>query len=227
VTKDMEESNKGHKRIIWWLELINLTLLLIQLAGAIKIHNSGVVLLVIMAFMVYLYLSIHFYFALNKKIFLSELKHPVNDVKEDLTENERNKFISFCIFELSLVKFFVVLIILNLAMNIVYNFGKVLPYLSVVIFLVLLAVIFYLIVSFLKHLVNSKGYINTSRKEILTKYLFYYNSENKRVVVSKPLGRGSTINLATKDGKLILGIILFPVIIVFLVIFILILTHKI
>ncbi|OGU63941.1 MAG: hypothetical protein A2499_03570 [Stygiobacter sp. RIFOXYC12_FULL_38_8] len=49
---------------------------------------------------------------------------------------------------------------------------------------------------------------------LIKNFIFYYNKKDNRSIVDKPIGIGSTINFATKEGKFIFLLLLFPPIVI-------------
>ncbi|MBU1095248.1 MAG: hypothetical protein CVV23_08790 [Ignavibacteriae bacterium HGW-Ignavibacteriae-2] len=56
--------------------------------------------------------------------------------------------------------------------------------------------------------------------DVLRNFIIYYNPKDKRAVVDKPFGLGSTINFATKEGKIIFAVLISIPITILLIIFI-------
>ena len=212
------------KRIIWWIELASAVIYSIQIFLAI---NSGYfesfLPVLIIELNVYLIISLVFYFALDKKWFSSELKLKIDSPKDDITEDQRNKFISRALVQINITKFLIVLMIASYFILGIFEFAV---YYYIAVLLILFSAMLYLVVLFSKNVANSKGYAKISKKELMTKYLFYYNKEDKRTILEKPFGVGSTINLASKDGKIILGVILAIPITIILLILIVVLLSK-
>lgn len=152
---------------------------------------------------------------------LSKLRILPKSLPYEITDEQKNAYLSKAAGSINSIK---LAIILFMAASPLLETGG----LFILVLLPgLLIGIFFAIYNFMKYSLYSRGYINIPAKEIWQKYIFYYNPNDSRAVLEKPLGVGSTVNLATSHGKLILGVILgVPLTIVILLFFIFYLTGQ-
>jgi len=69
-------------------------------------------------------------------------------------------------------------------------------------------------------LIKANGFVNVSNKQTVLNGLLYYNPNDKRAIVEKQFGVGTTINLASKQGRLIIYILLsIPLFVIFMILF--------
>ncbi|MGE5431367.1 MAG: hypothetical protein ACM3QX_09845 [Syntrophomonadaceae bacterium] len=196
----------NYKRINWQIEAVNLLLVTGETALAFREDMLPRILPgLIVQVCTYALLSLVYYFILGPMVLFPKTNMAVPLKKVDITEKESLRHIKRGIIYFNSTKLIISFLITS---NILIQIYKLTGYYTVFSLIILVALLFYLIVIFTRQMASAKGYVITSNKELLQNFIFYFNPADKRTVVDKPMGMGSTINLATKDGKMILGVIL-------------------
>ncbi|MGE5498801.1 MAG: DUF5808 domain-containing protein [Syntrophothermus sp.] len=195
-----------YKRINWQIEVLNLLLVILEVTLAFREDMFLRVLpLLIVQIFTYALISLIYYFILGPSVLFpkTSMKLPLEMIQ--ITERESLRHISQGVTYFNLTKLvFSFLITANILIQ-VYSLRA---YYNNLFLIILLGLFFYLTLLFTKQMASAKGYVVTSNKELMKNFIFYFNPNDKRTVVEKPMGMGSTINLATKDGKIIMGVIL-------------------
>lgn len=195
-----------YKRINWQIEVVNLLLVTGEAALAFGENMLPRILPgLIVQVCTYALLSLIYYFILGPGVLIPKTNMAVPLKKVDIIEKESLKHINLGILYFNSTKLLISFLITS---TILIQTYKLAPYYTVFSLIILVVLLFYLIVHFTRQMASAKGYVITNNKELLQNFIFYFNPADKRTVVEKPLGMGSTINLATKDGKMILGVIL-------------------
>ncbi|MGE5400739.1 MAG: hypothetical protein ACM3S2_10060 [Ignavibacteriales bacterium] len=200
----MESLN--YRRINWQIELLNL--LLIGSEAAFAYQNDIFPRLLpglIIQVCAYALLSLIYYFVLGPKVLFPKTGTVVPVELRDISEQESLRYIKRGVICFNSTKLIISFIIITAMLMNIYHFNS---YYSLILMIILLSILLYLILQFTKNTVSARGYVLTSNKELLKNFVFYFNPDDRRTSVDKPLGMGSTINLATKDGKMIMGVIL-------------------
>jgi len=178
--------------------------------------GKGAIPLLIIQIIVYGLLSTIFYFMLSPKIIFGTPKIPLEFERKPLTESEFNIYSNNYLQSITGVKFFFILLFTSLILNKIFGESV---YAIVVVFAVIVIKL-YLIFSFIKNVAHANGYVGFSNMDVLRNFIIYYNPKDKRAVVDKPFGLGSTINFATKEGKIIFAVLISIPITILLIIFI-------
>ncbi len=84
---------------------------------------------------------------------------------------------------------------------------------------------FFFLIKFIQQLVIQKENKYVPLSEVIFRYIGYYNPDDKRTVVEKQIGMGTTVNFATNGGKLFAIFMIFIPFITIFVILIAILVH--
>lgn len=193
-----------YKKISWPAELLITMLIVIEAVfilqhGALQENIAQIIVQV----MIYLLLSFIFYYSLSPAVLFSKPGVPINLKQKEITQDEQRAYINKSVLFISLLKLSVLsgfpLIYLSRR---VFGINSFFPAAFV------LAAVFYCLIMFTKYLAFARGYMPESFKDIIVNIMFYYNPDDKRAVVNKPIGIGSTINLANKQGKIILATII-------------------
>lgn len=195
-----------YKRVNWQIEVLSLLLIILEFAITLRGNSFPRVMpLLIVQICTYALLSLIYYFILGPKVLFHKTSMQVPLKMIQITEQESLWHIKRGVIFFNLTKLvFTFLITANILIQ-VYSLRA---YYNNLFLIILLGLFFYLTLLFTKQMASAKGYVVTSNKELMKNFIFYFNPKDKRTVVEKPMGMGSTINLATKDGKIIMGVIL-------------------
>lgn len=205
----MEQND--YKKFNWWVEIFTIFLIIAEIFFVIS-HNAlqKNISAIIVQILVYLVLSIIFFYSVTPEVLFNESETPIRLKRTNISKETSNSFLKIAIMYLGLTKLAII------AVFPVMIFSQMMLKTNPLIFLALnFIVIFYFISLFMKYLALSKGYLITKLKDVILNLIFYYNPEDERAVVDKPVGVGSTVNLATKQGKIIMATILaIPIVII-------------
>ncbi|MDP4174995.1 MAG: DUF5808 domain-containing protein [Bacteroidota bacterium] len=205
----MEQND--YKKFNWWVEVFTIFLIIAEIFFVIS-HNAlqKNISAIIVQILVYLVLSIIFFYSVTPEVLFNESDTPIRLKRTNISKETSNSFLKIAIMYLGLTKLAII------AVFPVMIFSQMMLKTNPLVFLALnFIVIFYFISLFMKYLALSKGYIITKLKDVILNLIFYYNPEDERAVVDKPVGVGSTVNLATKQGKIIMVTILaIPIVII-------------
>lgn len=201
-----EMKNLKYKRIIWQVELLNLLLICFEFLLLHKTDLQAELLPgLIIQITVYSLLSLIYYFVLSPTVLLKKTRTVVSVKTRNISEIESLQFIKRGILFFNSTKLIVLFMITSIMIINIYSRNSYYAFISMIF---LLCMMLYFIILFTRNIAAAQGYVLTNNKELFQNFVIYYNPEDKRTTVDKPLGMGSTINLATKDGKMILGVIL-------------------
>ncbi|MFH0733122.1 MAG: DUF5808 domain-containing protein [bacterium] len=172
-------------------------------------------------------LSIVMYFSLSPKIVFKEFETPeLFGERKSLKQNVVLFYYKRGVFYTSLFKLLLLLIPFGLQLSslILFRFSNLLKIIYTIFMIILVLFILTLsITNFLK----ANGFESMTIKKTLSKVLFYYNPKDKRAVVEKQFGVGTTINFASKQGRLILYVLLaIPITIIGILFLVLVLSKK-
>lgn len=200
----MESLN--YKRINWQVELLNLILISFEIViGFQKEIFSRLLPGLIVQVCAYSLVSLIYYFVLGPKVLFPKTGTVVPVEMRDISEQESLRYIKRGIIFFNSTKLIISFIISTVMLINIYHLSSYYAFISMI---TLLCILLYLAIQFTKNIASARGYVLTSNKELLKNFVFYFNPDDKRTSVDKPLGMGSTINLATKDGKIFMGVIL-------------------
>lgn len=213
------------KKIVWNIELIILLLLILQISAAIYTARfPDTIQIFITEIFVYSLVTLITYYMYDDKVIYADPKIPVDYTRKNLGEEEKTMFYNNIFFNFGLLKLNIFSLLFIIFMIEISGLSEWLVYAALLIFFLLMLII---IIQLIKSMLSAKGYINIPTRDILRKFTVYYNPSDKRSIVDKPLGVGTTFNLATKEGKFLLGLILgIPFFIVTLLIIILAFAGK-
>ena len=206
------------KRMDLRIEFVSVTLLLLNLYFALNSTQLNLGPFIVGVF-IYLLLSLIMFASLSPNYIFKENKTSVQyGNKTILSEDQKEFYLKEAYNFSSLFKFSVILIptliyfleFLGIKNNIV----------GILIVVILMSAAFYMIFRMQKSIIKANGYLNISSKSALNYSFIYNNPDDKRVVVDKPFGIGTTVNIATKQGRIILIVILAIPITILSVIFI-------
>lgn len=194
------------KRFSPLIEALAALILLVQLYIIIAGKLGDQIPLLIIEIVVYGLLTLLFSYMLlgntSYNISLGKLKVFPDSLPYEISEGQKDFYMRRSADSLNLIKLVFVI------------FMSLVPLLkaNALFFLILvpafIAGLLFSIYVYTKYSLYSRGYIKITPKEIWRKYIFYYNPNDNRAVLDKPIGAGSTVNLATPQGRVILGIIL-------------------
>jgi|GEM_PF-4918837 len=218
--------HQDKKKVFWWIESSFFLLIITHIYITLSVSQSlNTIQILITEIFIYTLISLISYYMYDDKVIFSDPKIPIDHPRYDLTEDEKTKFynqvfLNFGLLKLSIVIFLFCILLIELA-----RLPETLIYLLIIILFFFLGMI---IINLTRSVLSAKGFKNIPTMDILKKYTIYYNPNDKRSIVDKPFGIGTTINLASKQGKLIFGIILgIPLFIISLLIIVLSLAGKI
>ncbi len=175
----------------------------------------------------YLLLSLIFYFSTSPSIILKKFKKPeLFGHKSTLSQNQILFYLKKGVLFSGLFKLTILFIPfgLQLITNIFLMISVIFPILFT--FIILCLGLYILTVS-INYFLKANGFESLTLKQTIIKGLFYYNPDDKRAVVEKQFGIGTTINFASKQGRLILYVIIsIPITITLLLLLVMVLSKK-
>lgn len=221
---------KDYKRINYRIELICVAILIVQLGFVIN-SSKEQLLNSLPAFLVMLFLyfitTIVFIIGYSPKYILKKTDlTSIFGSKTELEESQILILLEKAVNSIGIGKAIITFIPLLLF---IINHLYFLPFtfFRPLIILPLLLIFFILLFYSIKNIIKANGYLTVTNKQIISNGIFYHNPNDKRAVVEKQFGIGTTINLATKQGKMIMIVILsIPVTVLGLVFIILLLSGK-
>lgn len=156
---------------------------------------------------------------LESSIFKKKTKNSIDlGIESDLTVDERIAFIKTAVFHSGIFKLFITLIPVAIVFVTIYEFSQLL-FVPLMIALVFVSVYYAFKMSYF--LAMAKGLNFEDLKDFFKKGLFYYNPEDERAFVDKPVGVGTTINFASKTGRRFFVILMsVPVLIILILVFV-------
>jgi len=152
---------------------------------------------IIVSIFIYLILTLAFNYSFNLKT-NNKSKAEINLPKTNISEKEKNIYINLRSLYIKAAKILIAFLPIILVLNIYKLF----------IVFVFFMLFFISIVLIIKYHLLSEGYLNLTFINTLKHGLFYYNKEDKRAIVDKPFGAGSTINFASKQGRLVFYVLI-------------------
>jgi len=223
--------DKNIKRFNFTAETICICILILQLILTIYCPTQPLSTFLppfIINLILYLILSTIFYFSYSKKYLIKNFDFSLLfGNKVIISENQSLYLLNKAIFFIGFVKVIILLIPLLLSLVNYYNL-ILFPFFRLIIITPLLLLVFLLIFYSIKYIVKANGYLEVTNKQVINNGILYNNPNDKRAVVEKKFGIGTTVNLATKQGRIILYVILsIPITILTLVFIILFLNGRI
>lgn len=198
-----------YNRMNWKVEFIIISTLLFQ-TFYVSHYNSNMIALVpvIMNWLVYIILFIVMYFSVSPAVLFKKLDNPkAYGSKRDLTESEILFFIEKGITRTGLFKLCILLIPVYLSLSISL-FGSRIIIINLIVTTFLIASASLLIIRAIQFFIKARGFIVITFNQTINNGLIYNNPDDKRAIVDKQFGIGSTINFGSKDGRLILYVLL-------------------
>jgi len=196
-----------YTRVDWKVETASILILLFQFY-LIQNHSSRIaVIYLILSCFVYLILSIVMHYSVSPNILFKKLENPeLYGRKSELTETELLIHIKRGITYTSFFKLCFLLIPLLVSFTSVFGYRN--TVFNLLLTIILIALAFLMFYKSMQYFSKARGFTEITFRQILTVGLFYYNTNDSRAIVDKQFGIGSTINLASKEGRLVLWIIL-------------------
>ncbi|HRI47820.1 MAG TPA: hypothetical protein PK559_11995 [Ignavibacteriaceae bacterium] len=200
------------------IEIISIICIISQLFFYVIIPGLEIAPFIISSFL-YIVLTIVMYYSLSPGVVINpNYIEKKLGTKHNLNENEKLFFLRRSIFFAGLFKFCILLIPSHFLFFQVFLGDS--KYLGVTFVILFLVIGFYSLFLMGLNIIKANGYTESGYKEVLKYGIIYNNPDDKRGVVEKPYGLGVTVNLATNEGRLILGVLLaIPLTIVLLLIF--------
>lgn len=200
------------------IEIISLICISSQLYFYLIIPGLEIAPFIISSF-IYIVVTIVMYYSLSPEVVINPnyLEKKLG-TKHNLDENKKLFFLRRSIFFAGLFKFCILLIPSHfLFFEVFFGDSK---YPGVTFVILFVAFGFYSLFLMGLNIIKANGYIEVGYKEVFKYGIIYNNPDDNRGVVEKPYGLGVTVNLATNEGRLILGILLaIPLTIVLLIVF--------
>ena len=122
-----------------------------------------------------------------------------------IDDEQKEDFIKKSVFYFSVFKLMITILIPVL---VIVNYINSVSYLIYITFLIYLPSALFLVFYSAYYFLLAKGYQFKDYKEFLRKGLIYNNPDDKRVMVDKPFGTGTTVNFGSKEGRRIFYIII-------------------
>ncbi len=161
---------------------------------------------IIVSLFIYGILSFAFYISYNSKNFTPKNAAIISLPKIDISEKLKNNYVNYSQLFIGLSKLIIAIIP---TVIFVLNSVTALHGIGIVVLLIVLIVKFFLIFLLaIKYHLLSEGYTNLSFLNTIRHGLFYYNKDDKRAIVDKPIGAGVTVNFATKQGRMVFYVLI-------------------
>ncbi len=221
---------KNYKPINYRIELFSVVILFVQLGFVINSTKEQLVntlpAFLVMLFLYFITTTVFIIGYSSKHILKKTDLTSLFGKKTELEESQVLLFIKRAVNIIGIGKAIIIFIPMLLF---IINHLYFLPFVLFrpLIILPLLLVFFTLLFYSIKNIIKANGYLTVTNKQTILNGIFYYNPNDKRAVVEKQFGVGTTINFATKQGKIILIVILsIPVTVLGLIFIILLLSGK-
>lgn len=199
--------DKQVRRLNPLVEALIILLILLQ-AYSVFIGGLRYLPMLFIEIAVYCLLTLIFYYALTPRVILAEPKVPLKFDKIELSKEETDGYLQKIYNWMGLLKLSVIFLLSAVIVQEVFGLERRFHYLVPLLFVFYMASMFFSIYKLSYYMMLVKGYTNITRRDVLTKALFYYNPDDKRAFVDKPFGAGTTINFASKQGRMIFAVIL-------------------
>lgn len=161
---------------------------------------------IIVSLFIYGILSFAFYISYNAKYFTKRNVAIINLPKIDISEKLKNNYVNYSRIFIGLSKLIIAIIP---PVIFVLNSVTALHGIVIGVLLIVLIVKFFLIILLaIKYHLLSEGYTKLSFLDTIKHGLFYYNKDDKRTIVDKPIGAGVTVNFATKQGRMVFYVLI-------------------
>lgn len=161
---------------------------------------------IIVSLFIYCILSFAFYISYNAKYFTKRNVAIINLPKIDISEKLKNNYVNYSRIFIGLSKLIIAIIP---PVIFVLNSVTALHGIVIGVLLIVLIVKFFLIILLaIKYHLLSEGYTKLSFLDTIKHGLFYYNKDDKRTIVDKPIGAGVTVNFATKQGRMVFYVLI-------------------
>ncbi len=161
---------------------------------------------IIVSFFIYGVLSFAFYISFKYKNNNKKNNAEINLPKIIITDELKNEYINLRFLFIGLSK-----IIIAFLPPVLFFLSEIMLLRTFIVLLsfVFLFVLFFLFIIFvIRYHMLSEGYTNLTFINTIKHGLFYYNENDKRAIVDKPFGAGSTINFASKQGRLVFYVLI-------------------
>lgn len=188
-----------------WLEIITVSILLIHLIFGIILNLHTAILIFALGSITYFVL----FFALNFALFKTKINDDIffshyMGERAFPSEKDQIRYMNLSVISIGFFR----LLFAVIPIVIFWTDQYLSEQFSQVSSVLLIISAFLFLISAINNLMKFHGYYKISFKERILKGLFYNNPEDKRAIVDKPFGYGSTINIGSKQGKLVLTILL-------------------
>jgi uncharacterized membrane protein len=217
-----------YHRVNWIVEIVSIIILLLQFIHLLRSHsNKAAVIYFTLSCLVYFILSIVMYYSVAPSVLFNKLESPESfGQKFEISETELLNFIQKGAAFTSLFKLCLILIpLLSSILPLLFPDNK-FPF-NLIAAISFFSLAFIMFIYSIQYFYKARGFTKLSFSQTLKVGLLYYNPNDRRAVVDKQFGIGSTINLASKQGRLVLWVILaIPVTIITLLLIVLRLSGK-
>lgn len=203
----MEQVKYHH--INWKVEIASTIILLLQFIQLLISHsNKAAVIYFVFSCLVYFILSIVMYYSVSPSILFKKIESPeLFGPKSEIPETELLNYIQRGATFTSLFKFCLILIPLFASMSSSLFPNEKYPF-NIIATIFFISLAFIMFIYSIQYFCKARGFTKISFSQTLKVGLLYYNPNDKRAIVDKQFGIGSTINLTSKEGRLVLWIIL-------------------
>ena len=210
------------------VEIASMIILTLQFINLLQNHSNKVAIIYfVLSCFVYFILSIVMYYSVSQSILFKKLESPeLFGTKFDISESELLKYVQRGVTFTSLFKLCLILIPLFASMSSLLFPNNIFPF-NIIATIFFISFAFIMFIYSVQYFCKARGFIKISFGQTLKVGLLYYNPNDKRSIVDKQFGIGSTVNLASKKGRLVLWIILaIPITIITLLLLVLGLSGK-
>ncbi len=159
---------------------------------------------IIISLFIYILLTLVFLFTFTKSSTKNKIE--INLPKVEISELLKLSYAKTTLYYIGLFKISIATLpILLFILNSQLGLSKPIVFIFMILNILLA---FYFFTLTIKYFLQHNGYVNLTFKNTIKYGLFYYNENDKQAVVDKPFGIGTTINFATKQGRLVFYVII-------------------
>jgi hypothetical protein len=217
-----------YSRFNWKTEAFSLPCLILLTYDMFQLHyRSSLMTEAFLCWFIYVLLTVIIYFSLSPANMFDkpEASAAFGD-RTELSAEEAESYISSGLHFIVFFKFYLSVIPFTAGIVSVLMGGKN-SMLTVLVTVALLFTAFMMITLAVQNFIKARGYTRVTFGETVRKGLFYCNPDDSRAILDKTVGTGTTVNLATKEGRMILWVILaIPATIITLIVLLKLLSGK-
>lgn len=206
------------RRIIPAIEIFIMIILLGIFSLYLFTADKSFIQLFIISMVIYAFLTALFFVISSPAILLASPNLMLKLTKKNISTDEKSRYFNKAVLYLNYIKVSVIVLIVIIALGKNY-LGDNIIYGVIISLLLFFSFLFWTLYNLIVSIYRALGYSDFTSKDVLTKFMFYYNPEDERSFIEKDDGLGTTVNFASPEGRRVMIILIaIPVIVITLII---------